>query len=155
MTDFLVHNMDGHQDEFVQHLLRMASFCDEKSPFVASLLRCFAEFDQEKLVRGLFDDLEGKNLMLVLPGIRLAGALNHLVVSNRDQTLASVFPPKQMMFNQDTKREVKRVLQEHFQHLKQFCKFAPQTNEVRRSAALICGISTVLHGFDECSLLGS
>jgi hypothetical protein len=134
------------------HLVGMARFCDDKSPFMASLLRSFSSDELLSAVHDVVGHLQG-NLQLVLPGTRLAGGLNYLVVSKQDEALAGVFPPRQLVFDSKTKVEVLRVLKEHQQQLISFSENAPQTNEVRRSGALMCGLAVALQGIGSAALL--
>lgn len=66
--------------------------------------------------------------------LRLMGGLHALVLSGRDADLARVYPPDP---SADFSKHVLRALQEHEEFLLDWTKNTPQTNEVRRSAALI------------------
>ena len=72
--------------------------------------------------------------------LRLCGALNHLVVTGADGALGRLYPPASETPEEAAlAHEIERVLEEHAGHVAQFLKSAPQTNEVRRSVALLPG----------------
>jgi len=74
--------------------------------------------------------------------LRLAGALNSLVLQGKDQNLTAVYPP-----NQPSKSAlwsaVNHAMHTHATHLINWMSSAPQTNEIRRSNALIPGFHLV------------
>lgn len=70
------------------------------------------------------------------PSLRLAGALHALVLTGADAGLASVYPPHDVP-DDAVWTEVVRALSEHEATLLPWLDRAPQTNEVRRAAALI------------------
>lgn len=68
--------------------------------------------------------------------LRLAGGLHALVIQGRDATLAAAYPPN-TADDATLIAVVLEALQTHADFLLNWLKLPPQTNEVRRSAALI------------------
>ena len=79
--------------------------------------------------------------------LRIAGGLHALVLSNEDADLAAAYPPNSAS---DTalKDAVLAALERHETFLLDWTNSAPQTNEVRRSAALIAGAHVAASHFD-------
>ncbi|MCJ9428773.1 DUF2332 domain-containing protein [Kordiimonas marina] len=76
--------------------------------------------------------------------LRLAGALHALVLLGRHEGLAAVYPPKDDALDDDTLwNGVNAALSEESDFILEWMKSPPQTNEVRRSAALLPGFLTV------------
>jgi hypothetical protein len=72
--------------------------------------------------------------------LRLCGAINHLAMTGMDQDLATIYPPAKSAddFTDDALwPTISAALGHHATTVIDFLKNAPQTNEVRRSAALI------------------
>lgn len=79
--------------------------------------------------------------------LRIAGGLHALVLNNADADLAKLYPPNSA--NDDALRDgVLAALARHEDFLLDWVDNAPQTNEVRRSAALIAGAHVALQHFD-------
>jgi hypothetical protein len=74
--------------------------------------------------------------------LRLAGALHALIQDGSDPALAAVYPPGQASDDR-LWAEVSRVLVEHETRLLAWLASPPQTNEVRRSAALIAAAAWI------------
>lgn len=74
--------------------------------------------------------------------LRLAGALHGLVRDGTDAGLARVYPPSDAG-DEALWREVSRALVEHEMRLLRWLDSPPQTNEVRRSAALIAAANWI------------
>ncbi|MCH2165615.1 MAG: DUF2332 family protein [Marinovum sp.] len=119
------------------------------SPFMGQLMALCAErWPREGAVA---------QRMLLWPGhvgpaaaslpLRIAGGLHALVLSGQDLGLAAVYPPH---VPSDTALwdEVARALEDHQDFLLAWIKNAPQTNEVRRSAALIPAAHLVAARFE-------
>lgn len=114
------------------------------SPFMGRLMRMMADWLTEDTVVGRHvlhwpgdPSPNGDN-----PSLRLAGALHALVLSEEDEGLASVYPPNDVL-DGPLWTEVSRALVDHEAHLMEWLRSAPQTNEVRRSAALIPALHMV------------
>lgn len=136
---------EDRSDLIRQSFLRQAKACaDLGSPFTARLCTLAAE--------RLMGDSSVGETVLRWPGnpdgtgdalaLRLAGTLHALVRSGQDQALSAVYPPHTV--DDDTlwaaieaamRRDEARILER--------LKSAPQTNEVRRSSALLPGFLTI------------
>ena len=68
--------------------------------------------------------------------LRIAGGLHALVLSDRDAALAAVYPPNEVS-NVQLIETVLAAFERHRDFFRDWMQNAPQTNEVRRSAALI------------------
>ena len=79
--------------------------------------------------------------------LRIAGGLHALVLSNAAPNLKAVYPP-QSVSSADLQKAVLGTLQEHETFLLDWTNSPPQTNEVRRSAALIAGAHVALQHHD-------
>ena len=74
--------------------------------------------------------------------LRLAGALHALVLASADPQLAAVYPPNAAAPD-DLWNAVENACRTHAPFIIDRLKSAPQTNEVRRSAALLPGFLTI------------
>lgn len=125
--------------------VRQASACRELgSPFTARLCTITA-------ARLTADDTVGEKILSwsgdPSPGgdsvpLRLAGALHALVLSGSDEQLASIYPPHAAEAD-DLWNAVDNALRAHASFILDRLKSAPQTNEVRRSGALLPGFLTI------------
>ncbi len=119
------------------------------SPFMGQLLTMLADHWPEDSALGKkFARFEGDigPAGHSLP-LRIAGGLHALVLSNEDADLASVYPPNTAN-DADLKDAVLAALERHEAFLLDWTDNAPQTNEVRRSAALIAGAHVAASHFD-------
>ncbi|NRB03160.1 MAG: DUF2332 family protein [Rhodobacteraceae bacterium] len=119
------------------------------SPFTGHVLRCLAEswpvgsaLDQALSVYEGDIGPAGHSLPL-----RLAGGLHGLVLSGRDADLAALYPPNETDVAALQAR-IPETLKTHEDFLIEWTRTAPQTNEVRRSAALIAGAHVARAHFD-------
>lgn len=79
--------------------------------------------------------------------LRIAGGLHALVLNNVAPALAALYPPNSV--SDDALREgVLAALSAHQDFLLEWTDSPPQTNEVRRSAALIAGAHVAVRHFD-------
>lgn len=119
--------------------LHQANACAELgSPFMGQLMRLCAENWSEALpMARKFAEFPGDigPSGASLP-LRLAGGLHALVLSGADPALKAVYPPQETD-DATLWREVTRAMRDHTEFLDRWCDSPPQTNEVRRSAALI------------------
>jgi hypothetical protein len=108
------------------------------SPFTARLLRLLADHG---LPPGPLADRIAHwpgDLRAAAVGLRLAGALNGLVIEGRDPALAAVYPVSGQHPSDDQLRTaVTDAILRHEGWLMARLDLAPQTNEVRRSSVLI------------------
>lgn len=108
------------------------------SPFMGQLLTILAQrwpsdSDLGHLYANWPGDIGASGASLPL---RIAGGLHALVLTNRDTELATVYPPNTAT-DADLIRAVLAALTHHQEFLIDWVQSAPQTNEVRRSAAII------------------
>jgi hypothetical protein len=138
--------MSGAQQQAIRaSFLRQAEACDRLgSPFTATLCRLFAE----RLEKGHPVD----DVLLAWEGppggtgdavaLRLTGGLHALVLDGLAPDLAATYPPAaadaELLWH-----EVRRALDANTDFMIERLKSAPQTNEVRRSAALLPGFLTI------------
>ncbi|WJR65544.1 DUF2332 family protein [Neorhizobium sp. CSC1952] len=124
------------------------------SPFTARLCTLAAErLDRSTTVSGMVLNWEGD------PGVRgdllparLAGALHALVLDGRDDALKSVYPPNAAS-DDALWSEILRAFNEHEGFILERLRFAPQTNEVRRSSALLAGFLAIADLFGKPLIL--
>lgn len=116
------------------------------SPFMARLMRLLAKHaqthDQLKTWPNAFEgDLGPSQVSLPL---RIAGGLHYLLRSGQDTQLAEVYPPHTP--SEDALwAAVDHALTAHSDFWAGWLQNAPQTNEVRRSAALIAATHYLAH----------
>ncbi len=118
------------------------------SPFHAGLLNLAAEdLDADGPTDRLLAPWTGRDLRALMAAavpLRLVGALHDLVLSGEDPALAAVYPQSGKAFDAATAwPEARRAMTDHGDRLAAFMDHEPQTNEVRRSAALLGGFLTV------------
>lgn len=71
--------------------------------------------------------------------LRLAGALHALVLTGAAPELTAIYPPNPLPTNHSQVWAIVRdAINTHHDHILQWFDTAPQTNEVRRSTAMIC-----------------
>jgi len=76
--------------------------------------------------------------------LRIAGALHALVLKGQCEKLRRVYPPHHLTTNDaDLWQAVNHAMGEHADFILPFLAHAPQTNEVRRCAALLPGFLTI------------
>ncbi|MFN3508169.1 MAG: DUF2332 domain-containing protein [Allorhizobium sp.] len=136
---------DDRADLIRQSFLRQAKACtDLGSPFTARLCSLAAERLTDETPAGakilgwpVNPDGTGDALAL-----RLTGTLHAIVRSGQDPALATVYPPHAV--NDDTLwAAIEAALRRDEAFILERLKSAPQTNEVRRSSALLPGFLTI------------
>ncbi|MFN3319837.1 MAG: DUF2332 domain-containing protein [Allorhizobium sp.] len=138
--------MSDERSELIrQSFLRQAKACaDLGSPFTARLCTLAAE--------RLTDETRIDTMILGWPGnpdgtgdalaLRLVGTLHALVRSGQDPALSAVYPPHAV--DDDTLwAAVEAAMRRDEAFMLERLKSAPQTNEVRRSSALLPGFLTI------------
>lgn len=73
---------------------------------------------------------------------RLAGALHALVIDGKDEALKAVYPPNEAG-DDALWTGIQGAFERHEGFILERLRFAPQTNEVRRSSALLAGFLTI------------
>ncbi len=136
---------DDRSELIRQSFLRQAKACaDLGSPFTARLCTLAAErlTDETRVgavILGWLGNPDGTGDALAL---RLAGTLHALVRSGQDRALATVYPPHAA--DDDTLwATIEAALRRDEAFILERLKSAPQTNEVRRSSALLPGFLTI------------
>lgn len=128
------------------HFRKQADWCEALgSPFNAALLRGFAaRIGNGAVLDGL---LAGGEAPLSAEAadagpLRVAGALHGLVLSGRDAALAAQYPAARADWDMDAVLPVAYdALNAHTDWVAAFLKNPPQTNETRRSIALLASFS--------------
>lgn len=119
------------------------------SPFMSQLLTVLADNwpEDSALARkfaGVKGDIGPAGHSLPL---RIAGGLHALVLTRRDADLVAAYPPQSA--TDDALRDaVLTTLESYAAFLLEWCDSPPQTNEVRRSAALLAGAHVAVAHFD-------
>jgi hypothetical protein len=131
-------------ERVLAHLNEQAAFCTAYgSPFTGQLIERFAE---EMKSGGPVAALVGEwptNPRADALALRLAGALHLAVLSGRDDKLAALYPPGHAAWRMDHVWPVARAfLERERAWVAGFIRSAPQTNETRRSIALLAGFLT-------------
>ena len=119
------------------------------SPFMAQLLNVLADnWPQESALAKKFAGFDGDigPAGHSLP-LRTAAGLHALVLTRRDAGLIAVYPPNQPS-DSAVRDAVLNALETHTAFLDDWTNSPPQTNEVRRSAALIAGAQGAVSHFD-------
>ncbi len=120
------------------------------SPFMGRLCRLFAD----RLSPGarVADRLLGWEGDLSPAGqsvpLRMAGALHALVLEGADDALVSAYPPGESGSDDVLWAAVERALERHEVRLMRWLDSPPQTNEVRRAAAMMISAVMLRRRFD-------
>jgi hypothetical protein len=124
-----------------QHFAEQAVICDAYgSPFTARLIeRMTADLDAGGPSAALVGDWAGPPRADQL-AIRVCGALHAAVLTHRDPALAATYPAPDKSVDMDAVwRAASALLLRERDWVARFIQSAPQTNEVRRSIALLAG----------------
>ncbi|MEW9920990.1 DUF2332 domain-containing protein [Marimonas sp. MJW-29] len=119
------------------------------SPFMGQLLRILADdWPTDSALGRKFAAFEGD----IGPSghslpLRISGGLHALVLSNAAPELTALYPPNSAG-DSDLRPAILAALKAHEDFLLDWTDSAPQTNEVRRSAALIAGARVAVQHFD-------
>lgn len=133
------------------HFLEQAGFCDALgSPFTARLLRALAaDLEAGGVVADLVGSWAGRPRADAV-SLRLAGALHAAVLSNRAPKLAEVYPAASPDGDpRAVAAAALAFLRREPAWAREFLSRAPQTNEPRRTIALLLGFLHVASRFDE------
>jgi len=129
------------RDGVLAHFNEQAVFCEAYgSPFTGRLIRCFAEdLGSGGPVAALVGDWPTNPRADAL-SLRLAGALHAAALSGRGEALAQLYPNARAEWRMEDVWPVARAfLARERDWVAEFIKSSPQTNEVRRSIALLAG----------------
>jgi hypothetical protein len=127
------------KDKILAHFAEQAMYCDMfGSPFTAQLIRRISEdYEQGGPIAALLKDWNTNPRADAL-ALRLAGYFHHAVLVNRDAALAAHYPSSVANWSIDDIWPLARALLEREPiAAAQFIRSAPQTNETRRSIALL------------------
>lgn len=118
------------------------------SPFHAALLDHAADdVEADGPTAALLAPWAGQDLRALMAAavpLRLLGALHDLVLSGDDPALADAYPQPGKVFDAGAAwPQARRAMGEHAPRLAAFMEHEPQTNEVRRSAALLGGFLSI------------
>ena len=137
------------ESDLVRSLRLQAKACAALgSPFHAALLERAADDlagggPVEPILDGWAQD-DLRSLMAAAVPLRLVGALHDLVLSGEAPSLAAAYPrPGHDADPAEAWLEAQRALTRHAARSRAFMEHEPQTNEVRRSAALLGGFLVV------------
>jgi len=126
------------------HFNEQATFCEAYgSPFTGQLVRRFAaDLEAGGPIADLVSDWPTNPRADAL-ALRLAGALHAAALSGRDPVLADLYPNARAQWRMDEVWPVAHAfLAREHGWISQFIQSPPQTNEVRRSIALLAGFLT-------------
>jgi hypothetical protein len=128
-------------EKLLAHFREQAGFCEEYgSPFTAQLITCMGE---DLTAGGVVAELVGAwptNPRADALSLRLTGALHAAALTGRDKKLAALYPPGAPNWRMDDIWPVARAfLAREHKWVADFIRSAPQTNETRRSIALLAG----------------
>lgn len=130
--------------------LNQAKWCEElESPFTAALLRQIAwDFDRKGIVFELCANWSTNPISDAL-GLRICGGFHNLVLRNSNPSLTREWPPNCSVWDMNTVWPIaQNAMRENFDWFREFISLPPQTNEVRRSAAIFAGVCTASFGYD-------
>ena len=131
--------------EIIQSFRFQTGSCREfGSPFTADLIAAAGDaLERGGVLQALLGEWPGNPMTDVLP-IRLAGALHAVVLTGRDADLASCYPGDGRAGDGAAAwRAAEPYIESHFDWFTDWLKSPPQTNETRRSAALMAGLLTL------------
>lgn len=132
------------REAILGHFAEQAMFCEMfGSPFTGRLIKQLGEDIKEG---GPTDRLVGQwptNPRADALSLRVAGALHAAVLNNRDPDLATVYPARNPNWTMDQVWPLARTfLEREHTWVAAFIKSPPQTNETRRSIALLAAFLT-------------
>ena len=127
------------RERILAHFAEQSAFCAEYgSPFTAQLI---GRMGEDLSANGPVADLIGdwpSNPRADVVSLRLAGALHAVALTGRDRQLGALYPPAN--WRMDEVWPVARAfLARDADWVRAFIRSAPQTNETRRSIALLTG----------------
>ena len=131
--------------ELADAFYAQADACENlDSPFTGMLLRQVAlKLDNDTPVGAhLFEWPDYNNFRSGAVALRFAGAINSLVLLEKDTGLSAVYPPN--LVDADTLwKAVECAMRTHPAHIIRWMESPPQTNEIRRANALIPGFHLI------------
>jgi hypothetical protein len=135
----------GVSDALATAWQQQIAWCDKGgSPFTARVLEAtWADWLAGGALRELLPDWPGDPLVDAV-SLRVAGALHSLVLEGIDPLLAANYPPARSTFDPVCGPDaVRQALRAHRDRIADYLRGPPQTNEIGRSAALLCGFGLI------------
>jgi hypothetical protein len=136
-----------------QSLRTQAEYClTLGSPFTAKLCLLAAErlTDRTAVGSAILDWPGNPSPSGEALALRLAGALNAIVIAGHDSKLASIYPPNAPPADDYAFwKIVEASLEEHREFVLDRLNSPPQTNEIRRSSAIYAGLMEVANRFGD------
>jgi hypothetical protein len=132
------------KEKILAHFREQAEYCEEYgSPFTAQLIaRMAGDLEAGGVIASLVADWPANPRADAL-SIRLAGALHFAALSGRDAALAALYPARNPAWRMDDIWSAARAfLDRDDAWTREFIRSPPQTNETRRSIALLAGFLT-------------
>lgn len=132
------------KEKILAHFAEQAMYCDMfGSPFTAQLIKSMSEdYERGGSIAALLKDWDTNPRADAL-ALRLAGYFHHAVLVNRDAELAAHYPSSLANWSIDAIWPLARALLEREPNAAAaFIRSAPQTNETRRSIALLAAFLT-------------
>jgi len=132
------------KEKILAHFAEQAMYCDMfGSPFTAQLIKAMSEdYQGGGPIAALLRDWDTNPRADAL-ALRLAGYFHHAVLVNRDAALAAHYPSSLANWSIEDIWPLARTLLEREPHAAAaFIRSAPQTNETRRSIALLAAFLT-------------
>ncbi len=127
--------------------LTQAKYCHElDSPFMVRLCKLFAEHVEpgNSVTANLLSMADTQEFWNIALPLRIAGALHALVLKEQCEKLKRVYPPAHLTTtDSDLWQAVSHAMDDHADFIHPFLSHAPQTNELRRCAALLPGFLTI------------
>jgi hypothetical protein len=137
--------------DFVRHCREQAGWCAELgSPFTAALCEAFAaDAEAGGVVAQLAETVPPPHRKRAT-SLRLAGALHYGVLSGRAPELAKAYPKPGARWDiQSIWKAAAEYLKSDIEHIKRFIASDPQTNETRRTIALLPGFLKIAESFNQ------
>lgn len=134
----------------LSHFEEQAGWCDALgSPFTAMLCRAMAvDFQDHGPVYELCNNWPTNPRKDAL-GLRIAGALHHAVLTGDDPVLATAYPQQRPNWSmEEVWPRAVFWLKANLDHVRAFIQSPPQTNETRRSIALLPGFLELAYLFN-------
>lgn len=139
------------ESRLVDHFHEQGKWCAVLgSPFTASLLSAMGhDFEAGGPVSAICGDWEGNPRKDAL-ALRIAGALHHAVLSGTAPALSAVYPqPGKAEFTDHSWQVVRDWLSANSDIVRAYLGSPPQTNEIRRSIALLPGFLELAARFEK------
>jgi hypothetical protein len=134
----------------VAALTYQAKACDLlEAPLTAAIMRAvIADYEAGGVSHDLLASWEGRDPMENVLGLRVVGTLHNLVLTGRAPVLSGYYPNMGGHFREEGLwQEVEKLIRAERAFFDQFMRNTAQTNEVRRTGALIGGFLLVAQEF--------